>query len=231
VPQGPRHCPIAHSEFVDEVEGELVAQGYELRDTAFGVTKGGDRFFGLANVVHQDLRGFDGGEFVIGFRGSHDQSLPRGLAGGSRVFVCDNLAFSGELVLHTKQTTNIHQRLPILLQDMVHQLGTTLQHQVKQFDAYRTTRISQSEANDAILELGRRNVVNWSELGKVVDEWDNPSHDEHAEDGDTVWRLFNAATETLKIRNPAHPRVPLLVPKTTTLHRICDQLSELPLAA
>ena len=164
-------------------------------------------------------------------RGSHDKSLPRGLAGGSRVFVCDNLSMSGELLLKTKQTTNVHQRLPVLIQDMVLQLGATLQHQVKQFETYRRTQINDGRANDAMIELGRRKVVNWSEMGKVVDEWDFPSHDEHAEDGDSVWRLFNAVTETLKIRNPAHPRLPALAPKTAILHRICDQLSGLPVAA
>nr|MBS0019438.1 hypothetical protein [Gammaproteobacteria bacterium] len=49
---------------------------------------------------------------MVGLRGSYDQTLPRGLAVGSRVFVCDNLAFSGEVTIKTKQTTFIGQRLP-----------------------------------------------------------------------------------------------------------------------
>jgi hypothetical protein len=33
---------------------------------------------------------------VLGLRNSHDKRFPAGLVGGSAVFVCDNLAFSGE---------------------------------------------------------------------------------------------------------------------------------------
>lgn len=231
VPMGPRHCPVHHADFIEEVEGTLESHGFQVKDSAFGVTHDGNRLFGLSTVEHKQLQCFGGGEFVVGFRGSHDQTLPRGLAAGSRVFVCDNLAFSGEVVMTTKQTTRIHQRLPVLLDDMVKRLGITFEHQVVQIDAYRTNRITDAAADAAILEMGRQGVINWGELGKVVNEWDEPSHDEHAEDGPTIWRLFNAATETLKPRNPDHPRLPLLAPKTAKLHRICDTLAGLPLAA
>lgn len=230
-PLGPRHCPIHHADFVDKLESTLDAAGYDIREQAYGLTHDGARLFGLMSVQHRALAAFDGGEFVVGFRGSHDQSLPRGIAAGSRVFVCDNLAFNGEIVMSTKQTTHIHDRLPVLLDDMVRKLGITFTWQVKQFDAYHATAVSPDMADRAIMEIGRRGVVNWSELGKVVAEWDNPSHDEHAEGGANVWRLFNATTEVLRIRNPEHPRLPMLAPKTAELHRICDVLADLPVAA
>ncbi len=48
----------------------------------------------------------EGCRFSIGIRNSHDKSLRLGLTAGLRVFVCSNMAFSGEftpvLAKHTK---------------------------------------------------------------------------------------------------------------------------------
>ena len=230
-PMGPRHRPIHHADFIEAVEGELILAGYDIKETAMGVTGDGARLFGVMDVQHARLPSFDGGAYSIGFRGSHDQTISRGLAAGSHIFVCDNMAFNGEVVMNTKQTTEILSRLPTMIREMIEKLDGAFRHQVVQLDAYRTNQISHREADAAILEMGRQGVVNWGELGKVVQEWDAPSHEEHTEGGHNVWRLFNAATETLKLRNPTHPRLPNLAPKTIKLHAICDELAGLKRAA
>ena len=228
---GPKHAPIHHADFIREVEGELVEAGYNLTEQAFGMTPDGNRLFGTMAVEHPLYQGFEGGQFIVGLRGSNDNTFARELSAGTRVFVCDNLAFSGLVQMRTKQTTFIRGRLPRLIEDMIADLEVHFSRTVKQVDQYRLTQIPTSAADAAILEMGRQNIVNWSELGKVVKEWDEPSHEEHAEDGRSVWRLFNAATETMKLRNPEHPRLATLAPKTVKLHRICDELADLPVAA
>ena len=122
--RGPRHTVrpfIADIELVDRYLGD---NGFVIREEAFGVktdTKGlPSQFFGALEVAPRVLEG----EFIpandfaltVGIRGSYDQSLPRGLAVGSRVFVCDNLAFSAEVTVNTKQTTFIGQRIERLLE-------------------------------------------------------------------------------------------------------------------
>jgi glycerol-3-phosphate responsive antiterminator len=59
---------------------------------------------------------------MVGIRGSYDQSMSRMLGVGSRVFVCDNMAFSTEVSIATKQTTNIGSRLPGLMRAAVAQI-------------------------------------------------------------------------------------------------------------
>ena len=231
VSMGPRHRPVHHADFIEVVEGELLRAGYDIKDQAMGVTPDGARLFGVMDIEHRNLPTFDGGAYTIGFRGSHDQTISRGLSAGSHIFVCDNMAFNGEVVMNTKQTTEILSRLPLMIREMIEKLDGAFRHQVVQLDAYRANQITQREADAAILEIGRQGIVNWGELGKVVEEWDTPSHEEHAEGGHNVWRLFNAATETLKLRNPTHPRLMNLAPKTVRLHAICDELAGLQRAA
>src|SRR5947208_16941561 len=52
--------------------------------------------------------GFDRGSFSIGIRNSNDKSMRLALTAGYRVFVCDNMAFSGDFtpLLH-KHTRNL----------------------------------------------------------------------------------------------------------------------------
>jgi len=42
--------------------------------------------------------------WIVGLRNSHDKTYPAGLVAGSKVFVCDNLCFSGEVRLSRKHT-------------------------------------------------------------------------------------------------------------------------------
>ncbi len=50
------------------------------------------KMFGVLDLETQ----MEGCRFSIGIRNSHDKSIRLGLTAGLRVFVCSNMAFSGE---------------------------------------------------------------------------------------------------------------------------------------
>lgn len=219
--------------FIDDVE--LVTEylgnvGLIVKEEAFGVkTIDGvpAQFFGALEVAPKVLTGEyigkDDYALTIGLRGSYDQSLPRGLAVGSRVFVCDNLAFSGEVNVHTRQTTFIGDRLPRLLQAAVHQVPALAEHQARRFDAYRDKQLKPRVGDAALIELVRRQVINPSQLGKAIQEWDEPSHKEHAEQGHSVWRLHNAVTEAIKPANPERAHILPAWDRTVKLTQFLDE--------
>ena len=179
------------------------------------MTHDGNRLFGAMQVVHERLPAFEEGHFLVGFRGSHDQSFSRGICAGDRILVCDNLLFSGEFGFNTVHTLNLKDRLQVLLDGLMGDLMERFLSRYESMKNYRRTRISDETASHAIIEMARRDIVNWSELGKVTEEWYSPSHEEHAEDGNTVWRLQNAATEAMRIRNAGHPRMPAMMGRAT----------------
>jgi len=61
---------------------------------------------------------------AIGLRNSYDRSLSASLTAGSRVFVCDNLAFSGEADAARKHTVNIFRDLPDLIYRMLSKVSS-----------------------------------------------------------------------------------------------------------
>lgn len=226
-PLGPRHNPFPFGEDVRLVTEELARQGLTVTEEAFGVTytKEGDpaRYFGVLELAHERLDH----ALVVGLRGSYDQSISRGLAVGSRVFVCDNLAFSGEVTYQTKQTTYIGDRLPRLIAEAAHRVPQLAQLQSIRFDKYRLTELKPRHGDAALVELFRREVLNSQTLARAVQEWDHPSHDEHAEDGWTVWRLHNAVTEAIKAKDPDRPNVLPVWDRTIKLTQFLDEVAGL----
>ena len=66
-------------------------------------------------------------------------SVPR--IPGSRVFVCDNLAFNGEHVIRRKHTVNARRELPGLVAEVVEPLREQRIEQAQTFDMYRATAL------------------------------------------------------------------------------------------
>lgn len=203
------HVPIPHHSVVDYVKHSLTFFGHEIMEQHFGVTEDGMRFFGVLTLKSPY------GDYTdtVGLRNSHDKRFPIGIAFGSRVFVCDNLAFVADMVVRRKHTANAKRDLPGLVAEIVEPLAITRQKQHETFELYRGTAIEDTTADQAIMAMYRQGVINLQRIGDVVKQWDEPVHDWGEK---TAWRLFNAATFALTGRVAENPS------GTATLHRIID---------
>ena len=220
------YTPVHHGEVLTLAEQTLDRYGYRPAEEAHTMTRDGLRYFGLmrfspdgAEVRQEDY------ELVVGLRNSYDKSFAVGYAWGSRVFVCDNLAFSGEQVLSRKHTRYINRDLPGLMGESIEKLKIHWELMKKRFDHYKLSMLTSLQAEHVLVEAIRRKVIPASKIGMVLHEWDEPSHDEFKEDGPSVWRMYNAFTENQKGQIVALPE------RTQKLQRLCDDVSELKLAA
>lgn len=215
--RGSRHVVRPFVDDVELIENFLGQNGLMIAEEGFGVkvdSKGfPSQFFGLLSIrekvlegeyIPKNTKGFD---LQLGVRGSYDQSLPRGISIGSLVTVCDNLAFSGEINVYSKQTTNIAARIPQLLQNAISQVPVMAELQNKRFDAYKNYTLTKAKGDAMLIECVRRGILNPSDLGKAIKEWDEPCHKEHAEHGNSVWKFFNSVTEAIKPTNPERAHV------------------------
>lgn len=205
--------PIPHAVLLDQVQGTLEAQGLTVQSEAHGLTREGDRYFGLLQVGRS---GDSDGEFgmVVGIRNSHDQSFPAGLVLGASVFVCDNLSFSGSVKLARKHTANIERDLPQLVNRAVGLLGDLKNTQERRFAAYHQTEITDLQAHDLIIRALDARVIVPTRVPDVLEQWRNPNHPEFS--GRNGWRFMNAVTEVLKGHLSELPR------RSLALHGILD---------
>jgi hypothetical protein len=132
------------------------------------------------------------------------------------------MAFSGEITFLTRQTTHVNERLPQMMQQAVSRIPAMAEHQQVRFDAYRMTQLTRHQGDAAITGLVRNGIINPSQVGRVIQEWDTPSHEEHAEDGYSVWRLHNAVTEAIKPTNRDRLAIPAIWERTIPLTTFLD---------
>ena len=189
-PQGTAtHCPIPHSRLLTEVTDTLRYHDYHIVSEAHGMTNDGNRYFGMLQLATNA----SDHAIVVGIRNSHDKTFPAAIAAGSGVFVCDNLAFSGEIKIARRHTRYILRDLPRVTHRAVSRLYNCWVNQARQMEAYKAHALTDDRARALMVEAVKRNVFGCTALPKVLAEWEAPSHDEFSES--TAWRWFNSVTE------------------------------------
>ena len=207
--------PIPHGRLLNLVEDSLEATGMKVINQAHALARDGNRYFGLLEVQNGKQSSDYG--LVVGLRNSHDQTYPAGLVVGNSVFVCDNLSFSGEVNLSRRHTRFIDRDLPQLVNRAVGQLGDLRIQQDQRIDAYKNTQLEKRDAHHLLVEAMRMRVLPATRLPVAVKEYEQPSHSEFMESGNSCWRLFNAVTESIKGRS-----LDTLPKRTQALHGLLD---------
>jgi hypothetical protein len=133
-----------------------------------------------------------------------DKSFPLGFAAGSRVFVCDNLAFSSELLVRRKHTRHGMKAFATAISNAVAGLVSFKVAEEQRIRRMVELELSDAQASHLILSAYRRGIISTLQLPGVCKEWEEPSHDEFKPRN--AWSLFNAFTEVLKPRAVAAPQ-------------------------
>lgn len=209
-----RWYPVPHSEILDTVRRKIEYSGLRVVNEAHSITAGGDRYFGLLQVVN----GQQANDYatVIGVRNSHDKSFSAGLVVGNQVFVCDNLSFSGEVKIARKHTRYIRRDMPAMVERAVGRLGNLRHTMENRIGAYKGSLLDDVHAHDLIIRSLEARVISASKLPAVLKEWREPSHEAFAQDR-SAWRLFNGFTEVLRGSN-----LHTMPSRTQALHGVFD---------
>ena len=207
------HVPIPHHAVVDMVKYSLGFFGHELLEEHHATTPDGLNYFGVLSLRSPYGDYTD----MVGLRNSHKKQFPIGIAIGSRVFVCDNLAFNADHVIKRKHTVNAKRDLPGLVAEVIEPLGEARKVQALTFERYKALPLHDELADQGIMTMYRKGIINLTRIGDVLKAYEEPPHDW----GDkTPWRLFNAATFALNGRVAENPTV------TRQLHQVIDGVCE-----
>jgi len=196
--------PIGHDVLIDELdialdEMELVV---DKNTRKFGLQRDGFQMFGVYSVLNHDNDELGCG-FSLGLRNSMDKTLSAALCFGARVFVCDNLAFSGERTIARKHTKNIMRDLPVLIREALKDFEVFKAAQERLYFGMQGIFLEQINVHDFVCKAVKGNVIKVTMLPRILKEYENPQHEEFRPR--TMWSLYNSFTEVLKpnfARNP-----------------------------
>lgn len=217
------YYPIAHSLLLGQVEQTLSGAGLRVVDQTHALWRNGARYFGLLEVRNGENA--DDYGLTVGIRNSHDRRFSASLAIGTRVFVCDNLAFSGEVTLARKHTRFIVDDLPRVVAKSIAALTDQRYTQDARIAAYKSTELVDSQAHDLLIRAIDAKAIPVSAVPDVLTEWRAPRHQEFVDAGRTAWRLFNAFTEAYK-----GLAAPNLLKRSQALHGLFDAQCSLAIA-
>src|SRR2546429_634811 len=98
----PTHQVIPHHEVIGALVETLGFRHIGIHKEEYCVDKTGMKLFGIMELETT----FNGCRFALGIRNSHDKTMRLAMTVGYRVFVCENMAFSGDfqpvLAKHSK---------------------------------------------------------------------------------------------------------------------------------
>ncbi len=141
---------------------------------------------------------FSGCRFSIGLRNSNDKSMRLALTAGYRVFVCDNMAFSGDFTpLFHKHTKNLELKDSISIAvDRIHRGFDPIRNQVKAMhDQTLPDDLVKLLIYEAFMDRAVRGLSKF--LMPIIHElYFNPKHEAFAPR--TLWSLSNAFTSAFK---------------------------------
>ena len=192
------HKPLSHIEIIEVLEEALSFRSLTVKRDEYAISADGMKMFGV-----MDLNvGFDGANYSIGLRNSNDKSMRLGLTAGYRVFVCDNMAFSGDFtpMLH-KHTRNLALQDSVSIAvDRIYRGFSAMEVQVRKMKEYELTD------NDAKLLIYRvfmeRAVkgIPRSLMSAVHSNYFTPEHVVFTPGN--LWALSNAFTSAFKTLAP-----------------------------
>lgn len=214
------HYPIPHARILELATAGLEAQGLHVESGEHALANDGMRYFGLLRLTNGSENSDYG--LIAALRNTHDKSYAASMALGSHVFVCDNLAFSGEVTFARKHTRFAMDDLPRLVNDALGRLGNLKRSQEMRIEGYKAAELSDDQVYATIVRATLARVLPNSKIKAVVDQWHIPKHEEF--EPRTGWSLFNGFTEVLK--EYAAEQIPR---RTQILHGLMDSACGLQL--
>jgi hypothetical protein len=192
------YIPVPHPRLVEEVRLHLPRFGLQVMDESYALARDGAQLFGVLSC--QAASG--DGEYcvAIGLRNSYDKSFSVNLCAGSRVFCCDNLAFSGEAEVSRKHTLHVFRDLPEMIYRMLSSVAGLNSRHADEIRRMKTLALDVAAADHLLVESVRRDILPASSLPRVIEAYDRPKYPEFAPR--VVWSLYNAFTEVTKSRSP-----------------------------
>lgn len=189
---GPRHRPIPHADVVDTLLATLPDFDLMPVRTQLGVSGSGAQLFGVIQFAGQEA---DSAR-ALGFRSSTDESFAvRGVAGRS-VFVCDNLALSGEEFVFSRKHTTFASIITVIRDGISRFLDAAARYEAFQ-TRMQERGLSDEQAAKIFTDLVLSQTLPDRRVAEAVRNYFAPEPEWTDVAPRTAWGVHNAVTRTL----------------------------------
>lgn len=197
-----RWYPIGHATVIETVTRQLEIVGLTIERTSYGLSKDDGRMFATFDLGMEIVPGVT---LAAGVRNSIDKSFPLGFCAGNRVCVCDNLAFSAELMVRRKHTRFGHDRFKADITDTVGRLAAFRAAEVERIVRMQGLTLTDTEAESFMLRAYEHDFIQARYMQKLIEAWREPAFEGELAER-TAWSLFNCFTLVMADRQVVNPQ-------------------------
>jgi hypothetical protein len=148
--------PVHHRQVIDAIRSGVVAMGLEIVNTDYALANNGNRMFGVWDLSG----GSDELCWSIGIRNSMDKSMALGITAGTRVFVCENLAFSGDFVEFRRHTKGlVIDELEFMAYRAMKKMVANLNKFQAWHEGLKSFSLTEWEAKLLLVEIMTQNII------------------------------------------------------------------------
>ena len=199
---GSAHAPVPHAYLVESIEVEAMERGYDVTKMDLALSRDQSTLFGVIDLVPPGVVDVTDRGTSIGFRNSTNSTLAIKIVAGAKVFVCDNLALSGDMIaMQRRNTTGL---------DMETELREAFQKFVQHASALdvkiatmQMTMITDIVAKTQIFDIFNSKVMPVHLFDDVSEFYFKPTDEMTDCTPRTQWGLHNAFTRAMKKLPPA----------------------------
>jgi len=194
---GTRHKPVPHAVLIDTIHNEMDKREMTILREQFALSHLGKAIFGV-----MDLKSTQTDRTTsFGFRSSIDQLLAIKAVAGTRVFVCDNLALSGDTIaFQRKSTTGLD--LPSVVAAGFDRFVEQSQILNLQIEVLSLTTISDIQAKTKVFDIFNTGILPVRLFHDVNRFYFKPTDEQTDCQPRTLWGLHNAMTRAARDLTP-----------------------------
>ena len=182
------YVPVSNRHLIESVKSQLSSSGLSVCNEQYELSKNGLQMFGSMSIATADSVMVK--EF--GFRNSYDKSLPVGFVSGSKVLVCSNLMFRGDIILMRKHTLNVYEDFDKLLTQAVSGINTQFDSIQSEYQKMNRIQVSDTHAAHLTGEMYFKNKIKDTHVSIIRKEWNDTYTNK------TAWDFCQCTTEALK---------------------------------
>jgi hypothetical protein len=184
--------PVHHKQVIDAVRAGISLTGMEVVQSRYVLARDGMQMFGVwdLNAGSPELC------WSLGIRNSMDKSLALGITAGTKVFVCDNLAFEGEYITFRKHTSGLdNDELEFLAYKAMKNMVPRLVSFQKWHEGLKNYELTEQDAKILLVDVLTDSVFPASKFNSFNDLYFGGVYEP------TLWGFHETVTDVLRGSN------------------------------
>ena len=191
--------PISHYQLTDLIltVSQDVLKDYVLVGENYGLARKGNQLFACLSFKGESSEM----ALSVAYRNSYDKSMTFGMAFGAQVYICENLALTGDIVVMKKHTKTVWETLEDTVIANIFKAQKHYQKVIVDSEGLKARCLENKQAFQLMGLMFGNEIVSPRQITVLRDQWLRPAYSDFQPRNS--WSFLNCTSEALKSSPPS----------------------------